>query len=56
MSSPIMKRMLGLPAGACAEAGKVIAGKLTAAKAALETSILLKVLLIFMTPDPPLRI
>jgi hypothetical protein len=33
----------------------VIAGKLTAAKAALETSILLKLLLIFIAPAPDFR-
>jgi hypothetical protein len=48
--------MLGLPAGPCAKAGKVIAGKLTAAKAALETSILLKLLLIFIASAPNFQI
>src|SRR6266581_1136080 len=48
MSSPMMKRMLGLPAGACA-----IAGKLNAASATPETSMLPIRLLIFMIPNPP---
>src|ERR1700687_5326441 len=56
MSSPMMKRMLGLPAGACADAGMFVAGRLIAAKATLETSRLPNLLPIFMTPDPPLRI
>src|SRR6267142_936918 len=56
MSSPMMKRMLGL-AGACANDGKLNGGRLNAAKATLETSRLLPVrLLIFMTPDPPLQV
>jgi hypothetical protein len=48
--------MLGLPAGACANAGKVKAGKLNAAKATLETNKPPIRLLIFMIPDPPLRV
>jgi hypothetical protein len=51
----MMNRMLGLPAGACATAGQVIAGKLTAAKAAVETSIFLNFLLIFIAPAPSFR-
>jgi hypothetical protein len=46
-----MKTMLGLLAGVCA-----IAGKLNAAKATLETSRLPIRRLIFMIPDPPLRV
>jgi hypothetical protein len=48
----MMNKILGLPVGACASAGTVIAGKLSAAKATLETSILLKFLLIFMATAP----
>src|ERR1700738_1381977 len=56
MSSPMMKRMLGLPAGACANAGRFDGGGVCAAKATLETSRLPIFRLIFMIPDPPLRI
>jgi hypothetical protein len=52
----MMNRMFGLPAGACAKAGKVIADKLTAAKAAVETSIRLKLLLILIAPAPNFQI
>jgi hypothetical protein len=52
----MMKRMLGLAAGACASAGEFDAGRLNAAKATLETSRLPICRLIFMIPDPPLRI
>jgi hypothetical protein len=52
----MMKTMLGLPAGACANAGKFVAGKLSAARATLETSMLPILRLIFMIPDPPLRV
>jgi hypothetical protein len=45
-----------LPAGAWANAGRFIAGKLIAARATLETSRLPIRLLIFMIPAPPLRI
>jgi hypothetical protein len=39
MSSPMMKRMLGFSAGACAFAGKlIVAGRPSAAKATLETN------------------
>src|SRR6476620_7512605 len=49
MSSPIMKRMLGLPAGACANAGGLNAGKLIAARATVEASrVVPSRLLIFM--------
>jgi hypothetical protein len=40
--------MFGLPAGACANAGKFDAGRLNAAKATLETSRLPNFRLIFM--------
>src|SRR5450755_1942594 len=56
MSSPMMNRILGLPAGACANAGKFVAGKLSAAKATLDTSRLPIFRLIFMIPDPPLQV
>jgi hypothetical protein len=52
----MIKTILGLLAGACANAGKVNAGKLNAAKATLETSRFPIFRLIFMIPDPPLRI
>src|SRR6476646_9543408 len=48
MSSPIMKRMLGLPAGACANAGGLNAGKLIAARVTVEASSVPNRLLIFM--------
>src|SRR5712692_9235730 len=51
MSSPIMKRMLGLPAGACA-----IAGKHNPSKATLETSRLPNRRLIFMFEILRLRV
>jgi hypothetical protein len=47
MSSPMMKSMLGLPDGACANAGKFASGKLIAAKT-IETSRLPIRLHIFM--------
>jgi hypothetical protein len=52
----MMNKILGLPAGACANAGKFIAGRPIAAKATLETSRLPIFLLIFMTPDTPLQV
>src|SRR5882757_9740 len=56
MSSPMMKRMLGLAAGACAYAGRLVAGRLSAASATLETSRLPILRLTFMILDPPLRV
>src|SRR5258708_665492 len=48
MSSPMMKRMLGLLAGVCANAGKVNAGTLSAANAVAENSMLPSFRLIFI--------
>src|SRR5882757_6857180 len=56
MSSPMMNKMFGFPAGACANAGKFVAGKLSAAKATLDTSRLPIFRLIFMIPDPPWQV
>jgi hypothetical protein len=48
----MMNKILGLPADPCANADKLIAAKATA-----ETSMFAIIrLLIFMTPDPPLRV
>src|ERR1700712_4033590 len=57
MSSPIMKRILGFPAGGvCANAGRFTAGRLTAASVTLEISRFASCLLSFMISHPPLLI
>jgi hypothetical protein len=48
----MMKRMLGLPDDPCATAGKVTAGKPAAARAAVENSLFLRLLLIFIASAP----
>jgi hypothetical protein len=52
----MMNKMFGFPTGACANAGKFVAGKLSAARATLDTSRLPIFRLIFMIPDPPLQV
>jgi hypothetical protein len=52
----MMNKMFGFPTGACANAGKFVAGKLSAARATLDTSRLPIIRLIFMIPDPPLQV
>jgi hypothetical protein len=52
----MMKRMLGLPDDPCATAGKVSAGKLAAARAAVENSLFLRPLLIFIASAPIFKI